>query len=150
MILRSRESPEDVWHQLTTWLVQAASTGLPVPVQVEGVEPEQIVLLVQLDSGTRQRVRVRLVKVGDNDAFVEIATIVCWEHQLDSREAMIRNSQLVFGHLELRPDHQKYWYRHTLWLWALGPPWEQFAGALGLISSVGDLLETEITGEDNW
>jgi hypothetical protein len=81
---------------------------------------------------------------------VAVGTPVCEEHELDPREALVRNSRLVIGHLELRPDNRKYWFRHMLPLRDLNPPWAGFAYVLGLIATVGDWIEHDVTGIDRW
>ena len=124
--------------------------GQPLLGKVEAVGPDEVVLLASLPRGKLQRIGVRLVSVDDEEAWVEVRTPVCEDHELDPREALFRNCRLVVGHLELRPDNRKYWYRHTLSLRDLRPPWARFAYVLALIATVGDSIEHDITGFDRW
>jgi hypothetical protein len=112
--------------------------------------PNEVVFLLHTPHDTGQRVRVRLVPVDDAEHWVEIATVVCWEHELDCRDALIRNSQFDIGHLELRADHGKFWYRHSIWLEGLQAPWTPIFSTLKLVANRGQLLEIELTGDDKW
>jgi hypothetical protein len=149
----------EIWTALQSWLVDALQAGRPIGKnvhgqllrgEVEAVRPDEVVLMASLPGGTLQRIGVRLASVDDEEEWVQIGTPVCEEHELDPREALVRNCRLVVGHLELRPDNRKYWYRHTLSLRDLRPPWVQFAYVLALIAAVGDSIEHDITGVDRW
>jgi hypothetical protein len=148
-----------IWTELQSWLVAALEARRPIGRseqgqlllgEIEAVKPDEVVLLASLPQGTLQRIGVRLVSVDDEEKWVEVRTPICHDHELDPREALFRNCQLAVGHLELRPDNRKYWYRHMLSLRDLRPPWAQFAYVLALIATVGDWIEHDITGVDRW
>src|SRR4029077_12957818 len=108
--------------------------------------PDHVILLLQLPNGNAQQGLVRKLSIGDDeelDAWVEIGTVVCEEHELDPREALVRNGRFAMGALALDPDTHLLWYRHTFQLKFVKPPSDQFAGALAMLIKVGDLVEHE-------
>jgi hypothetical protein len=140
---------QDVRNYLE-WSFSDETAGSVRPEDQTG-DPDDLVLLLNLPNGHRQKVVVRRFDAGSHE-WVEIATIVCYEHQLPARDALIKNNDMALGHLALAPESGKYWFRHTLWLPGIDPEkdWGELPVALALIMSVGDYIEQTVTGEDLW
>ena len=144
------QSRGDVWSDLRAWIISSFS-GSNAPGSIEDAsDPDQVILLMLLPSGNSQKMLVRRLPVGDEDEWLEIATVVCEEHEFDARSALIQNGGQVIGHLSLDPDSHLVWFRHTLQMKYLAPPSGQFAGTLGLMINVGDYTEHQLTGQDKW
>jgi len=140
----------DTWGELRDWVV-SSFTAPDAPGRVEDAsDPDQIVLLLEIPNGRLQKVLVRRFVVADDDEWVEVATVVCEEHEIEARDALIQNSSFALGHFALDPDRHLVWYRHTLQLRFLTPRSDQFVATLVLMMKVGDHMEYQLTGDDKW
>jgi hypothetical protein len=100
-------------------------------------------MVFNLDNGRSQQVLVRKLTLG-NAEWAEIATVVCKEEQIDPRDALLRNGEMVVGGLALVGDFVIF--RHALPLADLDP--SEFESPLGIAVGFGDKLERELSGAD--
>jgi hypothetical protein len=100
-------------------------------------------MLFDVDGGRSQQVLVRKMSLGDEE-WAEIATIVCRENQIDPREALRRNGDMVVGGLALVGD--LVIFRHSFALADLDPG--EFETPLSIAVGFGDQLERELSGGD--
>jgi hypothetical protein len=150
----SREDDFPWWHEGASWadyrdwMISSFSDADSPGWIVDQSDSQQVTLVVVLPSGHKQQMLVRDLPVGNEDEWLEIACIVCEEHELDARAALIKNECQVVGHLALESERGRIWFRHTLQVEYLTP--EQLAGTLALMANVGDWTEQQLTGEDRW
>ena len=108
--------------------------------------PDMLVLVFDVGGGRRQAVYVRKL-ILEGSEWAEISTPVCVEADIDSRDALERNADFVVGALALLRSGTVV-YRHSLPLKDLDL--DEFEVPFHLIVNIGDRLEHEFTGADNF
>ena len=96
-------------------------------------------LLFETQSGRTQKVLVS--KMGDT-GWAMISTAVCQEGEIDAREALVKNMDMVIGGLAL-VDGGPVVFRHSFPLADLDP--SEFEQPLQMAVEYGDALERELT-----
>jgi hypothetical protein len=140
------------WEQLRDWLIDSyRMPEAPGRVVLEETKHNRVVLLLDVPPpappGRLQKMLIQLLDVPD-DEWLLIGTAVCEAHEIDPAHALQVNSQLVLGALAV--EDGLCWYRYSLWLRTLTPPFSEFLSALILMCKVGDSLEHDLTGQDRW
>ena len=100
---------------------------------------DMVHLLFETDSGRTQKVVVS--KMGDT-GWAMISTAVCQEGEIDPREALVKNMDMVVGGLAL-VDGGPVVFRHSFPLADLDP--SEFEQPLHMAVQYGDALERELT-----
>jgi hypothetical protein len=99
-------------------------------------------LLFDVGNGRSQAVIVN--RLGDS-GWVEVSTAVCNEKQLDPRDALRRNNDMIVGGLAMLNDGTII-FRHSFPLANLDP--NEFEEPLDVAVRFGDKLERELSGAD--
>jgi hypothetical protein len=103
-------------------------------------------LRFHFEDGRTQTVYVGRQEVEGRE-WASISTIVCGEADLDPRDALLRNGNLVAGHLALIEDGPVI-FKHSFPLADLDP--SDFEQPLRAVVFSGDILEQELTGRDRF
>jgi len=101
-------------------------------------------LLFETDTGRSQKVLVS--KLGDS-GWAMVSTAVCAEGEIDPREALVRNLDMVVGGLAL-VDGGPVVFRHSFPLANLDP--SEFEQPLHVAIEFGDKLERELSVGDRF
>lgn len=141
--LRLGESMAD-WTGLRTYIMSNY--------KVSEEDHDSLKLTFSLEGGRSQMAIVR--KLPDpleegNSGWAEILTPVCQESDLNPREALVRNSQMIVGGLALWEQQGLVIFRHSFPLEDLDP--SEFEVPLRIVVTFGDELEHELSkGGDLW
>jgi hypothetical protein len=78
------------WDEVRAYLTWSFEDGGPdgMVLRDETHGPDHLALRINLPGGRSQKVGLRCLRV-DGDEWLEIATIVSWENEIDAREALI-------------------------------------------------------------
>jgi len=104
-------------------------------------------LLFNLDGGRSQLVLVERGGELEGSEWAIISTAVCDEGEIDPREALIRNSEMLVGGLALI-DGGPVLFRYAIRLADLDPP--EFEAPLKIAVLFGDSLEQELAKSDKY
>jgi hypothetical protein len=99
-------------------------------------------LLFDVGGGRSQNVVIN--QLGDS-GWVEVSTAVCQENQLNPRDALRRNNEMIMGGLAMLDDGTII-FRHSFPLANLDP--NEFEEPLHVAVQFGDKLERELSGAD--
>ena len=108
-------------------------------------EEDLFSIVWEYENGRKQEIKVSRFQLLDRD-FIEFNSAVCSLESLDPVDALQRNVDFGLGMLALRGE--TYVVRHTALLATLDL--EEFELPLRLIASSADILEAELTGEDDF
>jgi hypothetical protein len=104
-------------------------------------------LLFNLDGGRSQLVLVNYGGELEGSEWAVISTAVCEETDISSRDAMVRNSQMLMGGLAL-VDGGPVIFRYSIRLADLDPG--EFEVPLKVVVLYGDDLERELSSLDRY
>jgi hypothetical protein len=104
-------------------------------------------LLFALDGGRSQLVVVEKIGEVGNSEWALISTAVCEEGDIDPRDALVKNSEMIVGGLALI-DGGPVIFRHSIRLADLDPG--EFDEPLRVAASFGDSLERELSTADKF
>jgi hypothetical protein len=115
--------------------------------KVSGDDLNSLKLLFDVENGRSQLVIVEKIGELGNSEWALISTAVCAEGDIDPREALVKNSEMIVGGLAL-VDGGPVIFRHSIRLADLDPA--EFDEPLKVAAAFGDKLERELSTADNF
>jgi len=128
---------------VATWETLCGFINSRYPVTAE--QEESVELRFSVDADRTQTISIVRREFGASE-WIEITTPVCRADQIDPTAALTRNGSLTIGALALIGD--RIVLKFPLRLNDLDP--DEFDDPLRTIVELGDRLEQELTGEDNY
>jgi hypothetical protein len=136
----------DNWDSLKLFLLERYADSAYGT--LEEISHNRLVILERVDGVRRQKMLLGLADGPEDEAWLDVATVVAEAAHADPWHELARNCAIRLGSIGV--DAGLLWFSYRMRLRTLSPPWAEFLEVYGWMARTGDKLEQEFSPVDRW